>query len=138
MELVIPDGAQVHITIGQAPTLALSHNNPALPAKPDYRTGRIAKGLLAGVVLFGAFQAGRFLPHHPDSALAAQPTASVGTSDGGSAAEIPPAFRAQMGNAPQVVPAPGAVTPSPSHAPSGVAPAPAPASATPNPFGLQG
>ena len=99
MELVIPDGAQVHITIGQAPTLALSHDNPALQAKPDYRSGRIAKGLLAGVVLFGAFQAGRFLPHHPDSALAAQPAASVGTLDGGSAAEIPPAFRAQMGNA---------------------------------------
>ena len=59
MELVIPDGAQVHITIGQAPTLALSHDSPALRAKPDYRSGRIAKGLLAGVVLFGAFPSGQ-------------------------------------------------------------------------------
>ena len=60
MELVIPDGAQVHITVGQPPLLALPQDPRAVASLPERSSGRIVKSLLAGVLLIGAFQAGRF------------------------------------------------------------------------------
>ncbi len=137
MELVIPDGAQVHITVGQPPLLALPHDPRAIAPSSDRPRGRIAKGVLAGVLLLGAFQAGRFLPHHADTASAAPPMATIvapGVTEGSPAAgEIPPAFRAQMARPPQVVPPPGAVP----AASTGGTVAPVPTPAPTNPFGLR-
>jgi hypothetical protein len=137
MELVIPNGAQVHITIRQPPLLALPHDSPAVASPTDRPRGRIAKTLLAGVFIIGAFQAGRFLPHHAETASAAQPPANSASSSatgGSTAAEIPPAFRTQMAQPPQLTPAPGVAAPGSSN------PAAAPSTAPegPNPFGLQG
>ena len=133
MQLVIPDGAQVHITVGQPPLLALPHDSRATAPSSERQRRRVTKGILAGVLLIGAFQAGRLLPHHADMASAAPPAAAIasGATEGSAAAEIPSAFRAQMAQPPQVVPPPGARPVAPPGAPgSGTAP--------PNPFGLQG
>jgi hypothetical protein len=137
MELVIPDGAQVHITVGQPPLLALPQDPRAVASLPERSSRRIVKGLLAGVLLIGAFQAGRFLPHHVETASAAQPPTSPAKPSvtGSSAAgEIPPAFRAQIAQPPHVVPPPGAAP----AAATGGSTAPAAAPAPANPFGLQG
>jgi hypothetical protein len=141
MELVIPDGTQVYITVGQPPLFALPHESNAAAPQPARSSGRIVKTLLAGVLLIGAFQAGRFLPHHPDIPSAAQPASAaavLGMAGSGAAGEIPAAFRAQVVQPPQVIPPPGAA---PVAAPGGsvgggAAPATAPSST--NPFGLQG
>jgi hypothetical protein len=137
MELVIPDGAQVHITIGQPPLLALPRDPSAATSPTDRPRGRIAKGFVAGVFLIGAFQVGWFLPHHAETASAAQPAASgagSGVTEGSAAAEIPPAFRTRMAQPPRLTLPPGVAAPSSGSA--GTAPSTAPVS--PNPFGLQG
>ncbi len=136
MELVIPDGAQVHITVGQPPLLALPHDARATAPSSERQRGRVTKGILAGVLLIGAFQAGRLLPHHADMASAAPPAAAIapGATEGSAGGELPPAFRAQMAQPPQVVPPPGA---GPAAAPGAPASGPA-APAPPNPFGLKG
>src|ERR1700722_214712 len=139
MELVIPDGAQVQITVGQPPLLALPQDPRAVASLPERSSGRIVKSLLAGVLLIGAFQAGRFLPHHPETASAAQPTAAAPGVTGSSAAgEIPPAFRAQTAQPPHVVPPPGAAPAAATGGSIGGATAPAAAPAPANPCGLQG
>jgi hypothetical protein len=134
MELVIPDGAQVQITIGTAPLLALPNETAPQPATPK-SGGRFLKGVVAGVLILGAFQAGRILPHRGDPIPPAQ--ASVGertppvlpraaaAADQPEAAEIPPAFRDKLAQPPQVAQPPGQAV---------VA---APGTPTPaNPFGL--
>jgi hypothetical protein len=134
MELVIPDGAQVHITIGNSPLLALPNETAPQPAtlKPG---GRFLKGVVAGVLILGAFQAGRVMSHRDDPISPAQASVQERTppvlpraaaaADHSEAAEIPPAFRDKLGQPPQVAPPPGQA--------AVVAPgAPAPA----NPFGL--
>jgi hypothetical protein len=134
MELVIPDGAQVQITIGNARLLALPNETAPHPATPK-SGGRFLKGVVAGVLILGAFQAGRILPHRGDPIPPAQ--ASVGertppvlpraaaAADQPEAAEIPPAFRDNLAQPPQVAPPPGQAV---------VA---APGTPTPaNPFGL--
>jgi hypothetical protein len=134
MELLIPDGAQVHITVGVPPLLALPHDPPAVASPIDRPHGRTAKGLLTGVLLIGAVQVRRFLPHHAETASAARsPTASAvsAVTESNTAAEIPRAFRTQMAQPPQLTPPPGVA------APVSGSPAAAP-SAAPNPFGLQG
>jgi hypothetical protein len=141
MELVIPDGAQVYITVGQPPLFALPHESNAAAPQPARSSGRIVKTLLAGVLLIGAFQAGRFLPHHPDSASAAQPASAAavpGPAGSGTAGEIPPAFRAQVAQPPQVIPPPGAAPVAAPGGSVGGSTGPAAAPATANPFGLQG
>jgi hypothetical protein len=147
MELVIPDGAQVYITVGQPPLLALPHEPHAVAPQPARSSGRIVKTLLAGVVLLGAFQAGRLLPHQPDTAAAAQPTtahltaaAAPGATESSAAGEIPQAFRAQVAQPPQVIPPPGAAPAAGGSATggSGRSAAPAAAPAPASPFGLQG
>ena len=65
MELVIPDGAQVHITIGNTPLLTLPNETATQPAIRK-SGGRFLKGVVAGVLILGAFQAGRILPHRGD------------------------------------------------------------------------
>jgi len=109
----------------------------AVASPPSRPGGRIGKGLLAGVLLIGAFQAGRFLPHRAETAPPAQPPATIAgpaVTNGSAAAEIPPAFRAQMAQPPQLIPPPGGAAPGSG---SGAA-TPSAAPAASNPFGLQG
>jgi hypothetical protein len=133
MELVIPDGAQVHITIGNAPLLALPNETAPQPAA--LKSGRFLKGVVAGVVILGAFQAGRVMSHRGDPIPSAQASVEERTppvlpraaaaADQPEAAEIPPAFRDKLAQPPQVAPPPGQAA---------VA---APGTPTPaNPFGL--
>ncbi len=134
MELVIPEGAQVHITIGNTPLLALPNETAPQPATPR-SSGRFLRGVVAGVLILGAFQAGRIVSHRGDPIPPAQ--ASVverappvlpragGAADQPAGVEIPPAFRDKLAQPPQVAPPPGQAV---------VA---APGTPTPaNPFGL--
>jgi hypothetical protein len=137
MQLVIPDGAEIHITVGRPTPLALAHN-PHLPLPAPVPAGRrFFKGLALGTVLVVAFQAGRWLPHHPDTVSAAQASSAAlpaqSTPEHGVAADIPPAFRAQMAQPPQVIPPPGKGTAAPPTPGTPDAGAPS----RPNPFGLQ-
>ncbi len=83
MELVIPDGAQVHITIGNTPLLALP--NETAPQPDPIPPAQASVGERTPPVLPRA------------AAPADQPAA----------AEIPPAFRAKLAQPPQVAPSPG-------------------------------
>ena len=134
MELVIPDGAQVHITIGNSPLLALPNETAPQPATPK-SGGRFLKGVVAGVLILGAFQAGRVMSHRGDPIPPAQTSVEERTppvlpraaaaADQPEAAEIPPAFRDKLGQPPQVAPPPGEAA------------VVAPGTPTPaNPFGL--
>ncbi len=134
MELVIPDGAQVHITIGNAPLLALPNETAPQPATPK-SSGRFLKGVVAGVLILGAFQAGRVMSHLDDPvppalASVAERAAPVlpragAAADQPEAAQIPPAFREKLAQPPQVAPRPGQAA------------VVAPGTSTPaNPFGL--
>ena len=134
MELVIPDGAQVHITIGNTPLLTLP--NEAAPQPAALKSGgRFLKGVVAGVLILGAFQAGRVMSHQGDPIPSAQASVADRTppvlpraaaaADQPEAAEIPTAFRDRLVQPPQVAPPPGQAV---------VA---APGTPTPaNPFGL--
>jgi hypothetical protein len=134
MELVIPDGAQVHIAIGSGPPLALPNENaPQLAARQ--RGSRFLKGVVAGVLILGAFQAGRIMSHRGDPISAARASVEASTpptlprataaADQPEAAEIPPAFRDKLAQPPQVAPPPGQAA------------VVAPGTPTPaNPFGL--
>ena len=134
MELVIPDGAQVHITIGNAPLLALPNETAPQPAALK-SGGGFLKGVVAGVLILGAFQAGRVMSHRGDPIPPAQasveertPTVlphAAATAAQPADAEIPPEFRSKLAQPPQVAPPPGQAA---------VA---APGAPTPaNPFGL--
>jgi hypothetical protein len=134
MELVIPDGAQVHITIGNTSLLALPNDTAPQPAIHK-SGGRFLKGVVAGVLMLGAFQAGRILPHRGDPISPAQASVAErappvlpragAAADQPAGVEIPPAFRDKLAQPPQVAPPPG----QPAVA--------APGTPTPsNPFGL--
>ena len=134
MELVIPDGAPVHITIGNAPLLA--QQNETAPQRATLKSGgRFLKGVVAGVLVLGAFQAGRVMSHRVDPIPPAQASVAdrtppvlpraAATADQPEAAEIPPAFREKLAQPPQVAPPPGQAA------------VVAPGTSTPaNPFGL--
>ncbi|MEA2767393.1 MAG: hypothetical protein QOD93_355 [Acetobacteraceae bacterium] len=142
MELVIPDGAQVQITVGHPQFVALPHDPRPLTTAPVRTSGRILKGLAAGLLLMVAFQAGRLLPHRADTASATQPSpadAEAPSKPGtGPAADVPPAFRAQIAQPPQVIQPPGAARPGVNAVPAGAPAPPAGTPAAPNAFGLQG
>jgi hypothetical protein len=134
MELVIPNGAQVHITIGKPPLLALPSETAPQPAALK-SGGRFLKGVVAGVLILGAFQAGRVMSHRGDPIPPAQASVAerappalprtAAPADQPEAAEIPPAFRDKLAQAPQVAPPPGQAA------------VVAPGTPTPaNPFGL--
>jgi hypothetical protein len=116
MELVIPDGAQVHITIGNAPLLALPNETAPQPAAAK-SGGRFLKGVVAGVLILGAFQAGRVMSHRGDPVPPAQSSVEERTppvlpraaaaDDQPATAEIPPVFRDKLAQPPQVAPPPG-------------------------------
>jgi len=116
MELMIPDGARVHITIGSTPLLALPNETATRPAA--LKSGsHFLKGVVAGALILGAFQAGRVMSHRGDPIQPAQASVeertppvlprAVSTSDRAAAAEIPPAFRDKLALPPQVAPPPG-------------------------------
>ncbi len=153
MEFVIPEGAQVRITIGGAPWLALPNGSVpagvATPAVPPARRGHtLLKGAVAVVLLLGAFETGRYVstrtgPVEPAQAalIAPRPAPAAGaepafpdhplprpTAAAPSPTEIPPAFRQQLAQPPRVTPPPGQ-----SSARTGSA---APGRASVNPFGL--
>ena len=117
MDLVIPDGVPVHITIGNGPPLlALPHETDVrvVPAPRGSSGGRLVKSVLAAVLLFGSFQVGRFTGHHVDTVSNAQAASEARAApvpatqaDQAASTEIPPAFRNQMAQAPQVSPPPG-------------------------------
>ena len=117
MDLVIPDGVPVHITIGNAPPLLALPNESdvrGLPAPRGSSGGRLVKSVLAAVLLFGSFQAGRLTGHHVDAVSNAQAASEARATpmpapqaDQAASTEIPPAFRNQMAQAPQVSPPPG-------------------------------
>jgi hypothetical protein len=116
MELVIPAGAQVHITIGNAPLLALPNETAPQPAIPK-SGGRFLKGVVAGMLILGAFQAGRIMSHRDHPIPPAQASVAerappglprtAARADQPEAAEIPPAFRDKLSQPPQVAPPPG-------------------------------
>jgi hypothetical protein len=134
MELVIPDGARVHITIGNTPLLALPNETATQPAA--LKSGsRFLKSVVAGALILGAFQAGRVMSHRGDPIPPAQASVeertppglprAVAAPDQAAAVQIPPAFRDKLAQPPQVAPPPGQAA---------VA---APGDPTPaNPFGL--
>ncbi len=116
MELVIPDGAQVHISIGNTPLLALPNETVPQPAAVK-SGGRFLKGVVAGVLILGAFQAGRVMSHRDDPIPPAQasiqertppvlPRAAPAANEQ-AGAEIPTTFRDKLAQPPQVAPPPG-------------------------------
>lgn len=131
MELIIPEGAQVHITIGApaAPMLALPA--PTQEAAPSKTRRPLLKGVLASFLLFGTYTIGKHtgsvassvqtasagmpaaaqLPEQhafPDRPLP-RPTNQVAASD---PTQIPSEFTQQLRQAPTVVPPPGQAAPS--------------------------
>jgi hypothetical protein len=126
MELVIPDGAQIHITVGHPPQLACP-GAPLLQAPPDVvlppRRRPLVKGALAISLLLGAFLVGRHygVPSEPIGQATAALTAAnlgplpdrdaVGPHQGEPAAQVPPALAEALRRPPTVVPAPGQTAP---------------------------
>ncbi len=140
MELVIPDGAQVHITIGHPPLLALPDEARAIAPSTERSRGRLGKSLLVGALLFAAFEAGRIFPHRAESASAAQPPPKMAdskVSEDRDAGDIPRAFRARIAQPPHIVPPPGSAPAAPLGDSTGGPPAPAAVPTQSNPFGLQ-
>ena len=161
MELVIPEGAEVHITIGRAPLLALPGATPvdAAPAQPPVSRPRpVLKAIAGFVLLIAAFEGGRYVAARPTATEPAQAAfvipapAPVGsehafpdrplpqTAAAQQPSQIPPAFREQLAQTPRVTPAPGS-QPAPDSQPvSGESapgqPAASADGATANPFGL--
>ena len=146
MELVIPEGAQVHITVGHPPLLALPATSTpqALPEAPQRRRP-LLKGTLAVALLAGVFVAGRHSGAPPapiGTATAALTAANPGpppverafpeaplphtpppvSAQGQAPAQVPPALAEQLRQPPTVIPPPGQ---------------PAPGAGASNPFGLQ-
>jgi hypothetical protein len=137
MELVIPDGAQVHITVGHPPLLAPTA--PQLPqtlteAVPLPRRRPLLKGTAVAALLLGAFLVGRHsgIPPTPiDPATAAMTgsnlgpvpvehaspdhplpqTAAAGPSQGQPAAQVPPALAEALRKPAIVIPPPGQAAP---------------------------
>ncbi len=140
MELVIPDGAQVHITVGHPPPLALTYDQRAGAVDPVRSGHQVLRGLGIAMVILIAFEAGRWLPHHASTAAAVTATAPAAAAPAAAdpvpATDIPPAFRAQLAQPPRVLPPPGAGIPAQA-APSGAAASPPGARGAANPFGLQ-
>lgn len=145
MQLMIPEGAQVHIVIGHATPLALPP--PAAPPATAPRSGRpLLKGAVVLLLVAGAFAGGRHLAARPDGLGAAEAALAMPQAApvGGQSASL---------DAPNAVAAPPALAPStpepvipPDLArqlqgpPTVIRPPGSPAAGAPpsaNPFGLQ-
>lgn len=147
MELVIPDGAQVHITVGYPPLLAspvAQVPQTLLEAVPSPRRRPLLKGAVATALLLGAFLCGRHfdVPSEPiDPATAALTAPNLGPlpvehafpdhplahkkvagpAQGDPSAQVPAALAEALRKPPTVILPPG-------HA--------APPGSAPDPFGL--
>jgi hypothetical protein len=150
MNLQIPEGANVHIIIGNAPPLALTDQRTELPARSGGRrfAGATFKVALVGLLVIGSFWVGEQRGQAADNyaGIAAPPPveqafplqAPPGQTPPGQAGP-PQAAAAAPGQAPQGgVPAAGVP---PNFAaqlqqPPTIQPAPGSASGNKNPFGL--
>ena len=150
MNLQIPEGANVHIIIGNAPPLALTDQRAELPARSGSRrfAGATFKVALVGLLVIGSFWVGEQRGQAADNyaGIAAPPPveqafplqAPPGQAPPGQAGP-PQAAAAAPGQAPQGgVPAAGVP---PNFAaqlqqPPTIQPAPGSASGNKNPFGL--
>lgn len=124
MELVIPDGARVHIIIIGGPLLALPNEVARPLPEPARAWGQpVLRAVLAVSLIVGGFEAGRFVPRQPAAVPGAQAAAQAPAPSPG---DVPSGFREQLSQPPQVAAPPGQAKP------------PAGAPASPNPFGLRG
>lgn len=118
MELHIPEGAQVHIMIGQAPLLALP-GQTQLVAAPERRRRPLLTGTIAVLLLAGGYVTGHLMAH--GAAVAPEAHAALPRTSRPIPAPPPADFTQQLRQSPTITPAPGAPR-------AGAAPA--------NPFGL--
>jgi hypothetical protein len=136
MELVISDGAQVHITVGHPPLLAPPSSQllqTPSEAVPPPRRRPLVKGVLVMTLLVGAFLVGRHYgaasePIGQATAALSAPNPgplldrdAVGPPQGEPVAQVPPALAEALRQPPTVVPPPGQA---------------APPGSAPDPFGL--
>ena len=150
MNLQIPEGANVHIIIGNAPPLALTDQRTELPARSGGRrfAGATFKVALVGLLVIGSFWVGEQRGQAADNyaGIAAPPPVEQAFPLQTPPAQVPPgqakppqAAAAAPGQAPQSgVPAAGVP---PNFAaqlqqPPTIQPAPGSASGNKNPFGL--
>lgn len=150
MNLQIPEGANVHIIIGNAPPLALTDQRAELPARSGGRrlAGATFKVALVGLLVIGSFWVGEQRGQAADNyaGIAAPPPVEQAFPLQTPPAQVPPgqakppqAAAAAPGQAPQGgVPAAGVP---PNFAaqlqqPPTIQPAPGSASGNKNPFGL--
>jgi hypothetical protein len=128
MNLEIPDGANVHIFIGNAPPLALTDQRTALPVRSRGRRilgATIKFGIIGGLLVIGSFwfgehsgqaaneDAGVGAPPPVTQAFPSAPAAAAGgpTADAAppsaDAGQVPPNFTAQLQQQPTIQPPPG-------------------------------
>jgi hypothetical protein len=137
MNLQIPEGANVHIIIGNAPPLALTDQRTELPARSGGRrlAGATFKVALVGLLVIGSFWVGEQRGQAADNyaGIAAPPpveqafplqtppgqagppqaaAAAPGQAPQGGvpAAGVPPNFAAQLQQPPTIQPAPGSAS----------------------------
>jgi hypothetical protein len=124
MNLEIPEGANVHIFIGKAPTLALTDQRAEVVERSRGRglLGRTLKVGLVGILVIGGFWIGeqRSQTATADTGFAAPPPVSQAfPSQAGipnqaaarppapNAGQVPPSFQAQLQQPPSIQPPPG-------------------------------
>ncbi|HKM61430.1 MAG TPA: hypothetical protein VJY39_02965 [Acidisphaera sp.] len=102
MQFEIPDGAYIHIVIGKAPPLALTHECGGAQRQSTVLRPMI-RGAVVVVLLCGAFAVGKqFGPVR--TAAPAIAAAQAQPEDGQAAGSVPPAFAQQLQQPPVVTP----------------------------------
>ena len=125
MNFEIPEGANVHITIGRAPPLALTDQRAEPPLRPRGRgiIGTTLKFTSIAVLVIGAFWVGeqRVQAAGADTGFAAPPPvnqafpraapppsqAAAAPPSPATPDQIPPDFQAQLQQPPNIQPPPG-------------------------------
>ena len=107
MQLEIPDGARVHITIG-GPLLLASPPDTVANQTPAKLNRPLLTGIAVVAVLFVGFQFWRNGPGHGGAMQAA--SMAQATERPPSTTEVPPGFRQRLDLPAQVTPPPGQMT----------------------------
>jgi hypothetical protein len=119
MNFEIPEGANVHIFIGRAPTLALTDQRAEPPVRSRGRgiIGTTLKFTSIAVLVIGAFWVGeqRVQAAGADTGFAAPPPVNQAFPSQAAAEppspatpdQVPPDFQAQLQQAPNIQPPPG-------------------------------